>query len=163
MNLKNTPLEISQQGAISQESAGTPGVRLFVAGCVVLALFSATHMIPMFLSLFSEPTVQSEIDAKRAMAAVTVDIGPFRSHWGMLNQLLSTSYSTLLFFVVALNLVALPSVTAHGRLESLAAVNVVFVGALLALSLIFQFPPPGVFALGAEFLFLGALVRARFA
>ncbi len=161
MKSRIAPTDISQQDASSEIETGPRGKRLFVAGCVVLALFSATHMIPMFISLFSEPTAQAEIDAKRAMAAVTVDMGPFHSHWGMLNQLLSTSYSTLLFFVVALNLVALPSVAAHGRLRALAAVNVVFVGALLAISLIFQFPPPGVFSLIAELLFLGAMVRAR--
>lgn len=161
MNARNAPTAVAQPGEKSGAGARSPGRRLFVAGCIVLALFSATHMIPMFISLFSEPTVQAEIDAKRAMAAVAVDMGPFHSHWGMLNQLLSTSYSALLFFVVALNLVALPSVAAEGRLRALAAVNVVFVGALLALSLIFRFPPPGVFALVAELLFLAALVRAR--
>lgn len=161
MNPQSPPKSPSYDAADTAGAARAPGQRLFVAGCIVLALFSSVHMIPMFVSLFTEPTVQVEIDAKRAMAAVAVDMGPFHSHWGLLNHLLSTSYSTLLFFVVALNLVAMPAVVAHGRLRALAAVNVVFLGALLAISLAFRFPPPGVFSLVAEMLFLGAMIRAR--
>jgi hypothetical protein len=138
-----------------------PGRRLFIAGCIVLMLFSAVHMIPMFMDIFVAPTKPAEIEAKRAMAAVVVDMGPFHTHWGKLNQLLSASYSTLLFFVVALNLVALPAIIAHGRLRALATVNVIFVGVLLAIALIYRFPPPAVFALTAEVLFLGAAIRAR--
>lgn len=140
--------------------AKTPGKGLFLTGCVTLALFSAVHMIPMFIDLFSEPAKPVEIEAKRAMAAVAVDMGPFHTHWGKLNQLLSTSYSALLFFVVAVNLVALPAVIAHGRLRSLAIVNALFVGVLLAIALIFRFPPPGVFSLIAEVFFVGAVVKA---
>src|SRR5262245_39984931 len=97
--------------------AGTPGKRLFIAGCIVLLLFSAVHMIPMFNDIFVEPTQPAEIEAKRAMAAVVIDMGPFHTHWGKLNQLLSASYSTLLFFVVALDFVALPAIIAHTRLR----------------------------------------------
>jgi hypothetical protein len=52
-------------------------------------------------------------------------------------------------------------VIAHGRLRAMAMVNAIFVGILLAIALIYQFPPPGVFALAAEILFLGALIKAR--
>lgn len=134
---------------------------MFVAGCIVLLLFSAVHMIPMFFAMFAEPTKPLEVEAKRAMAAVVVDMGPFHTHWGNLSLLLSASYSTLLFFVVALDLVALPAVIAHGRLRAMAMVNVVFVGLLLAIALVYQFPPPAVFALAAEALFVGAAIRAR--
>src|SRR5262245_14091299 len=103
-----------------------PAKRPFVAGTIVLLLFSTVHMIPMFLDLFGEPTEALEIEAKRAMAAVVVDIGPFHTHWGQLNQLLSTCFSALLFFVVALNFVALPASIAHGRLRALAMVNAIF-------------------------------------
>src|SRR5688572_12081748 len=89
-----------------------PGKGLFIAGCITLLLFSAVHMIPMFNDMFVEPTKLAEIEAKRAMAAVVVDIGPFHTHLGKLHQLLSASYSTLLFFVATLNLVALPALTA---------------------------------------------------
>jgi hypothetical protein len=78
----------------------TPGRRLFIAGCIVLFLFSAVHMIPMFADILGEPSKPAEIDAKRAMAAVVVDMGPFHTNWAKLNQLLSASYSALLFFVV---------------------------------------------------------------
>jgi hypothetical protein len=142
-------------------TAGTPGKRLFIAGTIVLLLFSAVHMIPMFADIFGEPTEPAMIEAKRAMAAVVIDMGPFHTHAGKLTQLLSASYSALLFFVVALNFVALPAVIAHGRLRALAMVNAIFVGVLLAISLLYQFPPPAVFALTAEVLFVGAVIRAR--
>ena len=138
-----------------------PGKRLFIAGCIVLLLFSAVHMIPMFSDMFVEPTKPAEIEAKRAMAAVVIDMGPFHTNWAKLTQLLSASYSTLLFFVVALNLVALPAIIAQGRLRALAMVNVIFVAILLGIALVYQFPPPAVFALTAEVLFVGAVIRGR--
>lgn len=137
------------------------GRKLFVAGCVALALFSAVHMIPMFINLVSEPTKPLEVEAKRAMAAVPVDIGPFHTSWVQLNQLLSTSYSALLYFVVAVNCVALRPVAAAGRLRSLAFVNAAFSALLLAITLVFRFPPPGVFALVATVLFGLSAARAR--
>jgi hypothetical protein len=144
-------------------SAPGAGKRLFIAGCVVLLLFSTVHMIPMFYSIFVEPTRPLEIEAKRAMTAVAVDMGPFHTSWFGLNQLLSISYSALLFFVVAINLVALPAVIAAGggRLRALAMVNAIFVGVLFAVAVMEQFPPPGVFTLIAEVFFVGAVIRAR--
>lgn len=141
-------------------AAKTPGKGLFIAGCITLLLFSAVHMIPMFIFMFVEPTKPAEIEAKRAMAAVVIDMGPFHTNWAKLNQLLSASYSALLFFVVALNLIALPAIIAHGRLRAIATVNVTFVGILLAIALIYQFPPPGVFCIIAEVFFIATLVRA---
>ncbi len=140
--------------------AKIPGKGLFIAGCITLMLFSAVHMIPMFFDLFVEPTKPVEVEAKRAMAAVVVDMGPFHTHLGKLNQLLSVSFSTLLFFIVAIDLVALPAIIAQGRLRAVAVVNAIFVGILLAIAVIFQFPPPGVFSLFAEGFFIGALTRA---
>lgn len=139
----------------------TAGKGLFIAGTITLIVFSAVHMIPMFIFMFVEPTKPVEIEAKRAMAAVAVDMGPFHTSWYGLNQLLSASYSALLFFVGALNLVALPAVVAHGRLRAMATVNAIFAGVLLAISLIYRFPPPGVFSLVALAFFIAATVRAR--
>ena len=141
--------------------AGTPGKRWLVAGCVTLMLFSAVHMIPMFADLFVEPTKPVEVEAKRAMAAVAVDMGPFHTNWLGLNRLLSASYSTLLFFVVALNLVALPAVAAGGRLRALAVVNAVFVCVLLAIAAMYRFPPPGVFSVVALAFFIAAVLKAK--
>lgn len=148
---------------MSTLSTGTkiPGKHLFLAGCTTLVLFSTVHLVPMFILMFVEPTVPTEIEAKRAMAAVNVDMGPFHTTLYGLNQLLSASYSALLFFVAAVNLVALPAVIAHGRMRALALVNVVFVGVLLIIAVIYQFPPPGVFSLIAEMFFLGAWFRAK--
>lgn len=94
------------------------------------------------------------------MAAIAVDIGPFHSDWSQLNLLLSVSYSALLFFVVALNLVALPAVVAHGHLRAMAMVNAIFVALLVATAVIYQFPPPGVFAIVAEVFFIAAMLKA---
>src|SRR5262245_58169757 len=95
------------ESTMNDTTPSAPGKRFFIAGCVTLFLFSAVHMIPMLISILTEPTAPVEIEAKRAMAAVVVDIGPFRTNWVGLNQLLSVSYSVFLFFVVALNVVAL--------------------------------------------------------
>lgn len=133
---------------------------MFLAGCIVLILFSSVHMIPMLIGLFSEPTAPAEVEAQRAMAAVSVDIGPVRTNWMKLSSLLSTYLSTLLYFVATLDLVALPAVIAHGRLRALALVNAGFALILLALAMVFVFPPPGVFALAAVACFAGAAVRA---
>lgn len=144
-------------------TAQAPGKRLFIAGCVTLILFSAVHMIPMFMDIFGEPTKPVEIEAKRAMKAVAVDIGPFHTDWAGLNQLLSVSYSTLLFFVSALNLVALPAVAApppRGRLRAMAIVNVIFVGVMLGIAIVYHFPPPAVFCLVALAFFIAAMVKA---
>ncbi|MBL8761655.1 MAG: hypothetical protein JNL50_10170 [Phycisphaerae bacterium] len=141
-------------------AAALRGRRSFIAGCVVLILFSSVHTIPMFIGLFSEPTAPLEVEARRAMTAVAVDIGPIRSDWTKLNHLLSTSYSALLYFVAAVNLVALPAVIAHGRLRALAVVNMVFSAVLLGLSAVFMFPPPGVFALAAAVCFACAAAGA---
>ena len=145
---------------MNTSAAKTPGRHLFIAGCSTLLLFSAVHMIPMFAELLVERTEAREIEANRAMATAVVDMGPFHTSWLGLNRLLSASYSTLLFFVVALNLVALPAIIAHGRLRAMAAVNAIFVGILLAIAVIYQFPPPGVFCLIAEVFFIAALMRA---
>lgn len=138
-----------------------PGKRLFVAGCVVLLVFSTVHMIPMFLSLLTEPTKPPEIEAKRAMSAAIVDIGPARSDWMQLHHLLSVSYSVLLYVVAAINLVALGPVVAAGRLRRLAVVNAVFAFVLVGVAVMFTFPPPGVFSFVAGVLFAMAGVKAR--
>ncbi len=138
-----------------------PGRALFVAATWVLVLFSTIHMIPMFADLFGSPTQPLEIEAKRAMAAVTVDLGPFHTHWGKLNQLLSASYSALLYFVAAVNFVTVGAAAAHGKLRSLALVNAIFAAILLAICLAFSFPPPAVFSLLALVLFGWSAAKAR--
>jgi hypothetical protein len=137
-----------------------PGRRLFIAGCITLLIFSTVHLVPFFQSSFVEPTNPLEVEANRALTAVPVDIGPFHSNSAKLVHLLSASYSVLLYFVVALNFAALPSVAATGRLRGIAMVNAIFVAVLLAIALIYQFPPPGVFSLIALVFFVTAFARA---
>lgn len=160
--MSNRESQSSNGGELST-LAGVPqltGKRLFVGGCIVLFLFSSVHLIPMFMDFFGTPTDPLQIEAKRAMSAVVVEMGPFHTHWGKLNQLLSASYSALLYFVVALNLVVLPAIGTHERLRAIAFVNAAFSGALLLIAIIFQFPPPGVFSLVAGLLFMASALRA---
>lgn len=157
--------DAASSGAASHGTGpcGTPcaaGRGCFIAGSIVLILFSLVHMIPTCYDIFVEPTEPAEIAAKEAMAAVTVDIGPFQTHLGKLHLLLSMSYSALLLFVGVANLVALPAVVAHGSLRNLALVNVLFTSILLAISLGCLFPPPAAFSLVAESLFALAMAQA---
>jgi hypothetical protein len=130
-----------------------PGSRLFRAGAIGYLVFAAVHLLPFLRSVFVAPTDPHEIEAERALRAVVVDMGPFHTHFGLLVKLLSASYSTLLLFVGALNLVALPAAVAHGRLRALTHVNHTFCGLLLATSAAARFPPPMVFTLVIEVLF----------
>ncbi len=139
----------------------TPGRKLFVAGCITLLLFSTVHLIPFVQSIIVAPVSPLEVEAHRAMTAFKVDLGPFHTDFGLLVKLLSASYSVLLYFVVALNFVALKPVIAAGRLKTLALVNAVFSAILLATALLCRFPPPAVFSLVALVLFAMSAFRAR--
>jgi hypothetical protein len=138
-----------------------PGSRLFRAGAIGYLVFAGVHFTAFLHSVLAAPTDPLQIEAERALRAVAVDMGPFHTHFGLLVQLLSASYSTLLLFVGALNIVALPAAAAHGRLRALTLVNLGFCGLLLVLSAVVRFPPPMLFALVIEVLFAISLVAQR--
>jgi hypothetical protein len=138
-----------------------PGSRQFRAGAIGYLVFAAVHLMAFLQSVLVAPTDPLQIEADRALRAVAVDLGPFHTHFGLLVQLLSASYSTLLLFVGVLNLVALPAAVAHGRLRALTLVNLVFCGLLLMLGVAVRFPPPTVFALVIEILFALSWVAQR--
>jgi len=135
--------------------------RLFRAGAIGYLVFAGVHFTTFLQSILVAPTDPLQIEAEHALRAVVVDMGPFHTHFGLLVRLLSSSYSTLLVFVGVLNLVALPSAVADGRLRALTLVNLVFCALLLALSAAVRFPPPMVFALIIEVLFALSLVAQR--
>jgi hypothetical protein len=141
--------------------ATAPGHRLFRAGAIGYLLFAGVHLTAFLSSVLVAPTDPLQIEAERALRAVAVDMGPFHTHFGLLVRLLSASYSTLLLFAGALNLVALPAAVAHGKLRALTLVNLVFCGLLLAIAAAARFPPPMAFALAIEVLFALSWVAQR--
>lgn len=136
-----------------------PGRRLFLAACIVLLLFGGTHLIAVWHDNFVTPTDSLQIEAERAMSAVKFDIGPFHTHAAMLVQLLSASYAVLLLALGAVNLIAMKPCIANRRFRALTIANLIFVGLLLALTVIYQFPPPMLFAATAEILLIASLIR----
>jgi hypothetical protein len=137
------------------------GRRMFRAGAIGYLVFAGVHLSAFLQSVFVAPTDPLQIEAERALRAVVVDMGPFHTHFGLLVRLLSASYSTLLLFVGALNLVALQAAVAHGRLRALTLVNLAFCALLAVLAAVVRFPPPMVFALAIEILFALSWVAQR--
>jgi hypothetical protein len=131
----------------------TAGSRLFRAGAVGYVIFAAVHFVAFLRSVLVAPTNPLEIEAERALQAVVVDLGPFHSHFGLLVQLLSASYTTFLVFLGVLNLVALPAAAAHGRLRALTLVNLLLCALLLGIAAAARFPPPMLFSLVIAVLF----------
>lgn len=81
-----------------------------------------------------------------AAKSYTVPIGPFTaSAWGGM-QILNASYSVLLLYAGTLNLLAMRPAAQTGRLRALTTCNVLFVAMLLGITILFQFPPPMLFA-----------------
>jgi hypothetical protein len=139
--------------------SATAGRRPFIAACIVLLLFGGTHMVTFLSTAFKPPTDPLQIDADRAMRAVTLDMGPFHTHAAHLVHLLSASYSPLLIAVAVINLIALPGAIAVGRFRALTIANLILVGLLLAITIAYQFPPPMVFSAVAAVLFAVSLAR----
>jgi hypothetical protein len=137
----------------------TPGRRLFIAACIVLLLFGCTHLVTVVRSKVVPLTDPLQIEADRAMQAVTIDMGPFHTNAAMLMHLLSASYSTLLLGLATINLVTLRGAIALRRFRALTIVNIIIAGALLTITIIYQFPPPMVFSLVAAVLFMASLIR----
>ncbi|NOT01277.1 MAG: hypothetical protein HOP29_11685 [Phycisphaerales bacterium] len=130
-----------------------PGRRTFIAGSVVLILFGAVHVLAVYQANFTtqpDPKL-AEIDA--AAKAYTVRLGPFSpTAFGGI-QILNSSYSVLLIYAGVLNLLVLRAASQAGRLKAITVCNVVFVGLLLGITILFQFPPPMLFAATAFVLF----------
>ena len=80
-------------------------------------------------------------------------IGPFEfSSFGLI-QLLSASYSVLLLYAGAVSLATVGPAAAQDRLRRLTVTNLALAALLLLLTIVFQFPPPMLFAGMATILF----------
>lgn len=80
-------------------------------------------------------------------------LGPFTpSAWGGM-QILNSSYSVLLIYIGILNLLAMRPAAWAGRLKALTVCNIFFVALLLLITIVFQFPPPMLFAATALIFF----------
>lgn len=111
-------------------------------------LFALVHGLAIYEANFTEPRTDEARAVKQAALAHQVRLGPFlATAWGGL-QILNTSYSILLCFVGLLDLVAVKDAPAP-RVRTLAAVNIGLAAALTAVALLYQFPPPAVFAFAA--------------
>jgi len=123
-----------------------PGRRTFVAASVVLILFGMVHLLAVYHSNFLPPSDERTAEIKRLAMEYTQAMGPFSpSAWGGM-QILNSSYSVLLIYVGVLNLLALRPARQTGRLRTLTSCNILFVALLLFITILFQFPPPLVFA-----------------
>ncbi len=138
----------------------TPGRRTFMAGAIGLLVFGSVHLLAIYKGLVVGPTTPAEVAINNAEKAFKVlDAGPFHATgWHTMN-ILNSSYSALLLYAGVLNLIAVGPAVATGRLRKLTMVNIVFVAVLLAITLIFQFPPPGLFAAMTLILFVVSLMR----
>jgi len=138
-----------------------PGKRLFIAASIVLLLFGGTHLATVIRSRVHPPATPAEARLKADMQAHRDRVGPITlSAWDAV-QILSASYSTLLFYVGALNLSAAGAAAQAGGLRRLTAVNMVFCALVLAIPGIFLFLPPMVFSAAALVLFMLSWHRQR--
>lgn len=138
------------------------GRKTFWAGALVLVLFGAVHLLAVYEANFTMPTDPAELKLRTELQnGVIFEAGPIRATAAGAVQILSASYSVLLMQAGVLNLLMARVAAEHGRLRKLTAANIVFVGLLLVITVIFQFPPPMVFAAAAWILFVVSLVQQR--
>jgi len=122
------------------------GHKTFLAGAVVLVLFGLVHLAAVYHGNFLPPADDKKAEIKRLAMEDTVTMGPFKpSAWGGM-QILNSSYSILLIYVGILNLWTMRPAAQIGRLRGLTGCNIFFVSLLLLITIIFQFPPPMLFA-----------------
>lgn len=146
-----------------------PGRRWFIAGAVILVLFGAIHVLAIFQGLMAAPPDPTKMTgAELEMAhldetakGVKQRLGPFEFSAWCLFQILNSSFSLLLLGAGCTNLIVCRPVAAAGRLNRLTALNMTMTAALTAVTVIWRFPIPMVFAAGATICFLISLLRQR--
>lgn len=125
----------------------------------MLLLFGAAHSLAVYKSNFRPPDGPEAADLVAALKGYHMKVGPVDATAWDTNQILSSSYSILLFFAGAANLLMLKPASLVGRLRGLTILNLVLTAALGAVTVIWTFPPPMFFALAALFCFLVSLVQ----
>ena len=134
------------------------GKRSFVAATVVLFLFAAAHSLAVVQDNFRE-TAPEDLPVRQALEGRQIPLGPFTmTGWGAL-QTLNSSYTVFLLYVAVLDLLLLGPAIRAGQLRALACVNAAFCAVLGGITLIFEIPPPMVFAFAATALFVVSAVR----
>lgn len=136
-------------------------LRWFRAATWVLVALASVHLIPVVQSNFVPPTTEPEMRLKELALSIRQKMGPLEpTVWGGI-QILNISYSVLVFFVAAVNLATARAVSTAGGLAGLSAINAAFCVLLTAIPLLFQFPPPAIFALIAAVLYAVAWRKSR--
>ncbi len=137
------------------------GHKTFLAGAVVLILFGLVHLLAVYHGIFLPPADDKKAEIRRLAIEDTGAMGPFKpSTWGGM-QILNSSYSVFLVYIGFLNLLAIRPAAQAGRLAGLTVCNIFFVALLLLITIIFQFPPPMLFAGIALILFGASWVKQR--
>jgi len=130
------------------------GRATFLAGNITLTLFATVHLLAVYNANFGRPRSEAEAQLHAQARSLATDLGPFHATaWGAI-QILNASYSALLAYVAVLNFVSWRTLAAAGRLRAFTAVQVAFTAVLTVITVIYQFPPPMVFAGLALVLFL---------
>jgi hypothetical protein len=138
-----------------------PGRRAFIAGAVVLFMFGAVHLLAVYKGNFVPPEPGPMGDLDRMAKEIKQRMGPFEfSAFGLI-QLLSASYSVLLLYAGTVSLVSLGPSATQGRLRGLTVVNLLLAILMLGLTIVYQFPPPMLFAAVATVLFSISLFQQR--
>jgi len=133
--------------------------RAFTTGSIILVAFGAVHLLAVYKALFTEPRAESELLLKAAALAHQDQLGPITiTAWdGMM--ILNSSYSVLLLWIGATNLLVEGAVRRTGSIRRLALQNAAFAAVLTGIDLIWFFPPPLIFSVGALVAFLIASRR----
>lgn len=135
------------------------GKRWFIAASIGLVLFGSIHVLAVVKALVVEPAAPAEIAYVRAAKELTATLGPFHpTAWGT-TLILSSSFSILLWFAGAVNLMTCSAVARAGLLRRLTLLNIITLLALVTVCLAFQFPPPAVVGTAVALLFVISWVR----
>jgi len=127
----------------------------------MLILFGGVHVLAVYDANFNVPADPKMAEIDRLAKAYTIPMGPCTPTAFGLIQILSVSYSLLLIYAGVLNLLAMGPAMRAGRLRALAMCNILFIALLLGVLVVYQFPPPMLFAGTALVLFGVSWVKQR--
>jgi hypothetical protein len=136
-----------------------PGRRSFIAGSLILIVFAAIHMAAVFKDSFTLATDPKIVHLQESMKGVQDSIGPFHfSEWGKV-QLVSSSYAILLAFAGVTGLLVVRPMANAGQLRAMTVANMMLCASLVAVCVLWTFPPPLVLSGLALAAFSASLAR----